>query len=164
MDELYHACYRRLVAQVYAFTTDLTEAQDVVQEAFARALARPRGPGRRGQPGGLAAHGRGQRRPPAVAAPQAARHDPAARPAGGPDSSSRRPGPSAPTCARRWPPCPATYREVIVLHYLADLPVDEVAAVLEVPVGTVKSRLSRARAALAGQLDDYRTEVTRARS
>ena len=41
--ELYHACYRRLVTQVYAFTTDLTEAQDVVQEAFARALARPRG-------------------------------------------------------------------------------------------------------------------------
>ena len=48
LGELYHACYRRLVAQVYAFTTDLTEAQDVVQEAFARALARPRRPGRRG--------------------------------------------------------------------------------------------------------------------
>ena len=93
MGELYHACYRRLVAQVYAFTTDLTEAQDVVQEAFARALARPRRPGRRGQPGGLAAHGRGQRRPPAVAAPQAARHDPAARPAGGPARSRPPPGP-----------------------------------------------------------------------
>src|ERR1700754_3835970 len=43
MEELYHACYRRLVAQVYAFTTDLTEAPDVVQEAFARALAPRRG-------------------------------------------------------------------------------------------------------------------------
>jgi RNA polymerase sigma-70 factor (ECF subfamily) len=44
---------------------------------------------------------------------------------------------------------------VIVLHYLADLPVDEVAALLEVPVGTVKSRLSRGRTALAGRLDGY---------
>jgi RNA polymerase sigma-70 factor (ECF subfamily) len=44
------------------------------------------------------------------------------------------------------------YRAVVVLHYLADLPVDEVAAVLGAPVGTVKSRLSRARAALAERL------------
>ena len=51
---------------------------------------------------------------------------------------------------------PAGFREVIVLHYLADLPVDEVARLLGVPVGTVKSRLSRARAALATQLADYR--------
>ena len=49
---------------------------------------------------------------------------------------------------------PSPYREVIVLHYLADLPVDEVAAILEVPVGTVKSRLSRGRDALKGLLDD----------
>jgi hypothetical protein len=39
LGELYHASYRRLVTQVFAFTTDLTEAQDAVQEAFARALA-----------------------------------------------------------------------------------------------------------------------------
>jgi RNA polymerase sigma-70 factor (ECF subfamily) len=44
------------------------------------------------------------------------------------------------------------YQAAVVLHYLADLPVDEVASILEVPVGTVKSRLSRARAALAAQL------------
>jgi RNA polymerase sigma-70 factor, ECF subfamily len=44
------------------------------------------------------------------------------------------------------------YQAAVVLHYLADLPVDEVASILDVPVGTVKSRLSRARAALAGQL------------
>src|SRR5690242_15667189 len=39
---LYDECYRRLVTQLYAFTSDLAEAQDAVQEAFARALARPR--------------------------------------------------------------------------------------------------------------------------
>lgn len=34
--QAYHAYYRRLVAQVYGLTADLAEAQDVVQEAFAR--------------------------------------------------------------------------------------------------------------------------------
>jgi DNA-directed RNA polymerase specialized sigma24 family protein len=42
---------------------------------------------------------------------------------------------------------------VVVLHYLLDLPVQEVARQLAVPVGTVKSRLARARSALAVQLD-----------
>ena len=44
------------------------------------------------------------------------------------------------------------HQAAVVLHYLADLPVDEVASILDVPVGTVKSRLARARAALAAQL------------
>jgi RNA polymerase sigma-70 factor (ECF subfamily) len=44
---------------------------------------------------------------------------------------------------------PLPQREAIALHYLADLPVNEVAECLGVPVGTVKTRLSRGRAALA---------------
>ncbi|MGH3757093.1 sigma-70 family RNA polymerase sigma factor [Actinophytocola sp.] len=44
------------------------------------------------------------------------------------------------------------YQSAVVLHYLADLPVADVASILDVPVGTVKSRLSRARAALAAEL------------
>jgi len=44
------------------------------------------------------------------------------------------------------------HQAAVVLHYLADLPVDEVASILDVPVGTVKSRLARARAALAERL------------
>jgi RNA polymerase sigma-70 factor (sigma-E family) len=43
------------------------------------------------------------------------------------------------------------HRTVIVLHYYADLSVDEVAATLRVSSGTVKSRLSRGRQRL---LDD----------
>jgi RNA polymerase sigma-70 factor (ECF subfamily) len=57
---------------------------------------------------------------------------------------------------------PRVYREVIVLHYLADLPVEEVAGLLGVPVGTVKSRLSRGRAALAAALDGYPQEARHA--
>ena len=44
---------------------------------------------------------------------------------------------------------PEAQRHVIALHYLADLPVDQIAAELGVPSGTVKSRLSRGRDALA---------------
>ena len=44
-------------------------------------------------------------------------------------------------------------RVVIVLHYWLDLPVDEVAALLGVPYGTVASRLSRALADLRTSLE-----------
>ena len=50
---------------------------------------------------------------------------------------------------RRVPP---DFRVVMVLHDLQDLPQDEVAAILEIPVGTVKSRLHRGRVALAKAL------------
>jgi RNA polymerase sigma factor (sigma-70 family) len=39
-------------------------------------------------------------------------------------------------------------REVLVLHYYLDLPLQEIAAIAGVPTGTVKSRINRALAAL----------------
>jgi RNA polymerase sigma factor (sigma-70 family) len=54
------------------------------------------------------------------------------------------------------------HREVLVLHYVAELPLDEVARQLRLPVGTVKSRLSRARNALAEQVGDEREGVPNA--
>ncbi len=44
---------------------------------------------------------------------------------------------------------PADYRVVMLLHDVHDLPYEEVAAIVGVPVGTVKSRLHRGRVALA---------------
>jgi RNA polymerase sigma-70 factor (ECF subfamily) len=44
---------------------------------------------------------------------------------------------------------PDHHREVIALVFVAELPHAEVAEILDVPVGTVKSRLHHARAALA---------------
>jgi RNA polymerase sigma-70 factor (ECF subfamily) len=44
---------------------------------------------------------------------------------------------------------PEDYRVVMLLHDVHDLPYDEVAAVVGIPVGTVKSRLHRGRVALA---------------
>ncbi len=43
---------------------------------------------------------------------------------------------------------PSDYRTVIVLHHLQGMRVEDVANLLDVPAGTIKSRLSRARHAL----------------
>ena len=50
----------------------------------------------------------------------------------------------------------APRREVIVLHYWLDLAVDEIAALLGLPFGTVASRLSRALADLRVTLEEQR--------
>ena len=50
---------------------------------------------------------------------------------------------------------PAHQREVLALYYLADLPVAEVADTLGCAVGTVKSRLTRGREALAETLGPW---------
>lgn len=43
-------------------------------------------------------------------------------------------------------------RETVVLYYMVDLPIAQVAQEQDIPVGTVKARLARARAQLAGLL------------
>lgn len=49
---------------------------------------------------------------------------------------------------------PDGQREVIALHYFADMRIEDIAGCLRAPVGTVKSRLSRGREALAVLLGD----------
>ena len=44
-------------------------------------------------------------------------------------------------------------RAVVVLHHVMDLPVEQIAEELQVAPGTVKSRLARARQALAPLLE-----------
>jgi RNA polymerase sigma-70 factor (sigma-E family) len=154
---LYHTSYRRLVTQLYAFTTDLTEAQDVVQEAFARALARSRGLSDVDNPEAWlrtvainVVRRRWRRRQildTILLRDRPVRSLVAAAP--GPERADLRDALAA---------LPRAYREAIVLHYLADLPVDEVADLLDVPVGTIKSRLSRGRTALAARLPGYRSD------
>ena len=53
---------------------------------------------------------------------------------------------------------PMDQRAVLVLHHALTMPVDQVATLLGVPVGTVKSRLSRGRAAFAAQYGDLADE------
>ncbi|WP_435825674.1 sigma-70 family RNA polymerase sigma factor [Micromonospora zamorensis] len=154
ISELYAGCFRRLVIQLYAMTGDLAEAQEAVQEAFTRALVSPRRFAALENPEAWLrrvavnwARSRYRRRrvldgllrrigpPPAVA-----------------DHS---PEHLALLAALRV--LPEGQRHALALHYLVDLPVDEVAATLGVSSGTVKSRLSRGRVALAALLADTDT-------
>ena len=55
---------------------------------------------------------------------------------------------------------PAIYREVIVLRELEDMAYEQIAAIAAMPVGTVMSRLSRARAILRKTLTETNKEPT----
>jgi RNA polymerase sigma-70 factor, ECF subfamily len=50
---------------------------------------------------------------------------------------------------------PEKFKSVVVLRDIEDMPYDEIAAVLSIPVGTVRSRLHRARSILFASLKDY---------
>lgn len=52
-------------------------------------------------------------------------------------------------------------REILLLHAWADLADSEIAAALGLPVGTVKSRLSRTRERLRNQLGDVGQEAVK---
>jgi RNA polymerase sigma-70 factor (ECF subfamily) len=147
--EIYEASYRRLVAQAYAVSGDRVEAEDAVQEAFARAVAAGDRFGRLDNPEAwlrtvaLNVVRRRWRRArlfsavgPKVAAP------------------SDVPGVSEDHVAvvEALRALPFQQRETVALFYLGDLSVLEIAATLKVPEGTVKSRLTRGRTALAGLL------------
>ena len=45
------------------------------------------------------------------------------------------------------------HRTVLVLHYYADVPVDRVARILDIPVGTVQSRLHYAMRSMRAALE-----------
>ena len=49
---------------------------------------------------------------------------------------------------------PLAQRQVLVMHHMLDVPIPEIAVELAIPVGTVKARLYRGRAALALLLAD----------
>jgi RNA polymerase sigma-70 factor (ECF subfamily) len=59
---------------------------------------------------------------------------------------------------------PSAYREAVVLCDLESASYEEAAAVLECPVGTVRSRLSRGRAMLAQKLGKSAPVISQARS
>jgi RNA polymerase sigma-70 factor (ECF subfamily) len=54
---------------------------------------------------------------------------------------------------------PEDFRAVMILHDVQDLPYEQVAAIVGVPVGTVKSRLHRGRVALARAMGLTESEV-----
>jgi RNA polymerase sigma-70 factor (ECF subfamily) len=50
---------------------------------------------------------------------------------------------------------PEKFKSVVILRDIEDLPYEEIAEALEIPIGTVRSRLHRARAMLFDRLKNY---------
>ncbi len=149
--EVFRVSYSRLVVQLYGVTGDAAEAEDLVQEAFVRAAAA----GRRFIE--LDNHEAWLRRV-AINLQRSRwrkqrnffriRDRVAARPTDLPALEDRL------DVIEALRGLPAGQREVVALFYLADLGVAEVALTLRIAEGTVKSRLSRGRDALALALAD----------
>jgi len=57
---------------------------------------------------------------------------------------------------------PQEFRAVLILHDIQDLPYEEIAEIVGIPIGTVKSRLHRGRVALGKLLSGERTPGPRA--
>ena len=55
---------------------------------------------------------------------------------------------------------PYKFKEVIYLHDLSGYNYKEVAEILDISLGTVKSRLNRARARLASEMKEYREQMS----
>jgi RNA polymerase sigma-70 factor, ECF subfamily len=153
----YAGSYRRLLGQLFAVTGDLAEAENVLQEAYVRAFARWSRVGDYDLPEAwvrrvainLAAMAERSLRRRARALLRLG--PPPLVPELSPDLLDLRDALAA---------LPLGQRQVIVLHHLVGLPVEEVARELRLAPGTVKSRLARGRAAMAGSLDHDRSEVT----
>jgi len=144
----YAATFHSLCAQLSVHTGDLTEAQDVVQEAYTRALARwptlstyddPAAWVRRVAWNIATSRWRRIRRFAEIASRH--REEPVVAPE--PDRAALQAALAA---------LPVRQRQVVVMHYIADMPVAEIAVAVDAPIGTVKSWLSRARAALSVSL------------
>jgi len=155
-DPFYTATVRRVVAEVYAIVGDLSEAEDAVQEAYARAWQRWSRVSQYADPvawvrtvayriavsswrrtrNRRTAHAR-------VAVPEAT---------AGLDQATV-------DLARALGRIPLAQRRAIVLHHVVGLSVNEVAEQTRASVSAVKARLSRGRQALALLLgNDHDTE------
>lgn len=152
-DAFYAGSLRRVTAQIYAMIGDWDEAQECTQEAFARAWAHRGKLDRSGHPDAwvrVTAH--------RLAVSRWRRMMRGRRP---PDRAAALPTETAPANAEHvalveaLKLLPGTQRIALVLHYLVDLPITEVARETGVAEGTVKARLSRGRAALAELLADH---------
>ena len=153
-DGFYRDTSRRLLRYAYGLTGDPAEAQDLVQEAYARAWQRWRRLSGYDDPEAwlrlvvnrLSAdrwRRLGIRRARAAAEP--------------PLPTVRPPSEDVVLLVQAMRELPEAQRRALALHYLLDRSIAEISSETGATLGTVKSRLSRGRAALAAVLGDNRT-------
>lgn len=156
-DALYRRLAPRLMAQAYALTGQRAAAEDLVQDAFGRAwvcwgkvrrLDNPEAWVRRVLLNQAISDWRKRSKRPSVHVP----------PSGG------EPDLEAIWLADALRKLPPTQCRAVVLHDAAGLSVPEIAREMRVPVGTVKSWVSRGRAALSVLLSESSKEARHARA
>lgn len=147
-DAFYLAHYNKLTLQLYAYLGDQHEAQDLVQEAFCRAYSRWKTVGDYEEP--LAwvrrvawnlATSRFRKQKTATNFLRKQREE-----------HMEGPSPDRVALTKALSGIPEHHRRAVVLFYLGQLSVAEIAEQEGVAEGTVKSWLSRGRAALGAQL------------
>lgn len=157
---LYLAHYPSIVAHIHRRTGDAHAAQDIAAETFIRAMNALS----RYQPRGLSFRHWLLR----IATNETNRflhravrrrvHEQAAARADSSTSRALAPSEAAEHVQSALLQLSTDHQAVIALHYFESLSVEEMARVLGCRVGTVKSRLSRARASLADALGDQTEE------
>jgi RNA polymerase sigma-70 factor (ECF subfamily) len=148
--ECYAAQYRPIAGQLALYLGSVEEAQEVTQEAFVRAWVRWRRISRYDEPAAWVrrvawnlATSRIRRMGTALRHRHGHRPEPVAGP-----------GPERVALQAALATLPPNQRRAVVLHYLADLPVAEIAELCRVREGAVRTWLYRARIALARHLTD----------
>lgn len=151
-DDFYAANYARLTLQLYAYLGDQHEAQDLVQEAFCRAYSQWRTVGDYEEPLAWV------RRVAWNLATSRFRRQRTARNFLRKQREEHIEGPSPDRVAltRALAQIPEHHRRAVVLYYLGQLSVAEIALQEGVAEGTVKSWLSRGRTALGVELTGER--------
>jgi len=154
--EFYQASYGRTLAMVTALIGGRAEAEDITQEAFARALARWTLLRGYDQPDAWV------RKVALRLAIDAGRRHRRWLTTIGRLTALRQPTSSEPGDDLHFSPLgaallelPMSERKVLVLHYLADLPVNVIARELGLPPGTVKTRLGAGRRHLEKSLSQH---------
>jgi RNA polymerase sigma-70 factor (ECF subfamily) len=152
-DAFYLANFDRFIVQLHAYTADMGTAQDVVQEAFARALQRwsrvstydnPEAWVRRVAWNLATSNWRRIARFNTFMRKQTV------------EKHVAEPSPDRVMLVKALATLPESQRRAVVLHYLGDLSVNDIAQQERVAPGTVKSWLHRGRTALAAALSEYR--------
>jgi RNA polymerase sigma-70 factor, ECF subfamily len=156
-EEFYAASYGRVVALVATMLGDRHQAEDITQEAFARALVRWHRVARYDVPEAWVRRvamrltvDAGRR---STRALRGIRLLAASGPGSGGDLSDR------PALNLALLKVPIRQRQALVLYYLADLPVDVIARECGVPERTVRSRLAAGRRRLESELREYPEEA-----
>jgi RNA polymerase sigma-70 factor (ECF subfamily) len=154
-EELYSSQFHRLTLQINAYVGDLSEAQDLVQEAFTRAIPRwdristyddPAAWVRKVAWNLATSRWRRQRTATAFLHRQREQHVDG-------------PNPDRVALTAALATLPPKIRKTFVLHYLAQMSVAEIAQQEDVPEGTVKSWLHRGRGLVTTYLTDHKEGI-----